>query len=127
MKPGFPTSTILSVASSQSLGTSNASQTASSSIWDDALDRHLAKLKPADRKICRQLQTNFTFDQASFEAFFLPLQKKYEGNKFHRLMARAGPIATHILSFGRAMDVAVGQGPLGAGLIWGGMRVLLEV
>ncbi|KKZ61380.1 hypothetical protein EMCG_03986 [[Emmonsia] crescens] len=98
-----------------------------SDVWEKALKSHLATLKPKDRAFCLEVQANSTFDQAAMEQIFDPLQKKYESAIFHRIMERVGPICTHIISFGRAVDVAVGQGPMAAGFIWGGMRLLLDV
>ncbi|OJD10865.1 hypothetical protein AJ78_08235, partial [Emergomyces pasteurianus Ep9510] len=96
-------------------------------VWEEALKSHLAKLKPKDRAFCLQVQSNSTFDQAGMERLFDPLQKKYESAIFHHIIERVGPICAHILSFGRAVDVAVGQAPMAAGLIWGGIRLLLDV
>lgn len=67
------------------------------------------------------------FDQAGLKKMFQPLESRYHGNKFHMIMERVGKISSHILSFGKAIDVAVGQSTLATGLIWGGMRLLLEV
>ncbi|OAX81827.1 hypothetical protein ACJ72_03830 [Emergomyces africanus] len=96
-------------------------------VWEEALKNHLAKLKPKDRAFCLQVQSNSTFDQEAMKRIFNPLQNKYESAIFHRIIERVGPICTHIMSFGRAVDVAVGQGPMAAGFIWGGMRLLLDV
>lgn len=74
-----------------------------------------------------ELQNTISFDQTGLEKMFQPLESEYQGSKSHIIMGRVGKISSHILSFGKAIDVVVGQSNLPVGLIWGGMRVLLEV
>ncbi|KAG4438253.1 hypothetical protein IFR05_006281 [Cadophora sp. M221] len=105
--------------------TPNASSNAG--VWEQVLECHLAKLKPRDREFCLKVRVSALLDQAALENLFHPLRQKYDQTLFQRIMGRVGPVLQHILSFGRAVDVAVGQGPMAAGLLWGGIRILLEV
>ncbi|RDW85285.1 hypothetical protein BP6252_02875 [Coleophoma cylindrospora] len=97
------------------------------SIWEDVLRDHLARLKPSDRRLCLEVQCYTTITPASLEDTFDQLRKKYDKGLFQRLLCRIGPVTTQILSFAKALDVIAGHGPMAAGLIWGAMRILLEV
>ncbi|KAH7310955.1 hypothetical protein BKA65DRAFT_543012 [Rhexocercosporidium sp. MPI-PUGE-AT-0058] len=105
--------------------TPNASS--NTGVWEQVVESHLAKLKPRDREFCLQVRISNALDKTTLESLFHPLRQKYDQAVFQRIMARVGPVLQHILSFGRAVDVAVGQGPMAAGLLWGGIRILLEV
>ncbi|RYN36471.1 hypothetical protein AA0119_g12327 [Alternaria tenuissima] len=98
------------------------------SIWLAVIDGHLERLKPGDRAQCAPIALNASVDELAIAAIFEPLRKKYEKDRFYRTLKRVYPIAEHVLSFGKAIDVAVGSGgSLSAGLIWGGIRILLAV
>jgi hypothetical protein len=98
------------------------------SIWLAVIDGHLERLKPEDRAQCAPIALNASVDELAIAAIFEPLRKKYEKDRFYRMLKRVHPIAEHVLSFGKAIDVAVGSGgSLSAGLIWGGIRILLAV
>jgi hypothetical protein len=120
-KFGVATAVLLAGANSSQNGSSTAT------AWEQVLEAHLAKLKPRDRQFCLQVRVSAALDQTALEELFKPLREKYDRTLFQRIMARVGPVLSHILSFGRAIDVAVGQGPMAAGLLWGGIRILLEV
>jgi hypothetical protein len=96
-------------------------------IWGVVLKEHLAKLKPRDRSFCLEVRCNTSLDEAALEEIFKPLKKRYDEGIFRIMMRRIVPVLSHVLSFGKAVGVAVGQGGTAAGLIWGGMRILLEV
>ncbi|KAL3479803.1 hypothetical protein BJX99DRAFT_255237 [Aspergillus californicus] len=95
--------------------------------WEEAIKKHLTKLKLRDQDRLRELTSNLTFDRAGFEDLLEPLRETYENRKFHSFLQRLGPIAQHCISFGKAVDVAVGGGPAPAAYIWGGIRLLLEI
>jgi hypothetical protein len=96
-------------------------------IWGVVLKEHLAKLKPRDRSFCLEVRCNTSLDEAALEEIFKPLKKRYDESIFRIMMRRIVPVLSQVLSFGKAVDAAVGQGGIAAGLIWGGMRILLEV
>ncbi len=117
------------VASAVLLTGANLTRNGSSTTdaWAQVLETHLAKLKPRDRQFCLRIRVRAALDQTALVELFKPLRQKYDQTLFRRLTARVSPVLSHILSFGRAIDVAVGQGPLAAGLLWGGIRILLEL
>lgn len=97
-------------------------------IWKAIIEGHLKQLKPKDRQQCAAIKVNASVNEAAIAAIFEPLRKKHEKDAFYRMLKRVNPIAEHVLSFGKAVDVAVGSGgSLAAGLIWGGIRILLAV
>ncbi|CAN9097052.1 unnamed protein product [Alternaria alternata] len=97
-------------------------------IWLAVIDGHLKQLKPKDRAICAPPAPTASVNEVVIAEIFEPLRKKHENDKFYRTLKRINPIAEHVLSFGKAIDVAVGSGgSLSAGLIWGGIRILLAV
>jgi hypothetical protein len=96
-------------------------------IWLAVIDGHLKQLKPKDRAICAPPAPTASVNEVVIAEIFEPLRKKHENDKFYRTLKRINPIAEHVLSFGKAIDVAVGSGgSLSAGLIWG-IRILLAV
>ena len=55
------------------------------------------------------------------------LQESYAGKMSTRFIGRIHPIASHVMSFGRAIDVLSQAGPTPIAFIWGGIRLILEV
>lgn len=107
-------------------GTSE-NRTGMSPIWQKVLQDHIAKLRDTDRALCAPLPCCVKVDQDSLAKTFKELRLKYESGSFHRFLDKIRPVAEHVLSFGRAIDIAVGGGDFGAGFIWGGIRILLAV
>jgi hypothetical protein len=107
--------------------TSGTKSDENSEIWNATLKDQINKLKPKDRKFCGPIRLDATLDEKTLAQIFTPLSIRYDKGLFQRLVKRIGPIADHVLSFGKAVDIAVGGGPLAAGLIWGGIRILLAV
>lgn len=101
--------------------------THASEIWKEVLKDHLSKLSEADRKLCDPVPCHVKVDQRTLDGMFAKLRPKYEAGLFHRFLEKVNSITEHVLSFGRAVDVAVGGGDLVAGLVWGGIRILLSV
>ena len=110
----------------QTNGATNSKKT--DLIWRAVLADHTKQLKPKDQLQCVPLALNASVDEAAIEAIFAPLRRKLEKDIFYRTLRRVNPIAEHVLSFGKAFDVAMGSGgPLAAGLVWGSIRILLAV
>lgn len=96
--------------------------------WKNMLLKHLSKLKPCDRTNLLPVDDAVYLDEAALEAIFQPLEEKYNSGVFQRMLKNVSPALSHAQSFGKAFDVACGGGgPLAAGLIWGGIRLVMEV
>lgn len=98
-----------------------------SNIWREVLKDYLAKLNDTDRRLCGPLPCHVKIDRRSLEDTFADIRPRYESGAFYKFLNKIQPINEHVQSFGRAIDVAVGGGDLGAGLVWGGITILLSV
>jgi hypothetical protein len=121
-----PVVQVTNAAITNAVGKTSTSTTMSN-IWTEVLNDHLAKLSNSDRQLCVPIPCHAVIDDRSLKAAFTPIRHKYESGNFHKFLDKVNLILEHVLSFGRAIDVAVGGGDLGAGLIWGGIRILLAV
>jgi hypothetical protein len=122
-----PSALVEATNSAVTSAVATSSQTNMSNIWEQVIKDNLAKLSATDRQLCVALPCHAVIDRASLEAAFGPIRDKYQSGNFHKFLDKINPIFEHVLSFGRAIDVAVGGGDLGAGLVWGGIRILLAV
>lgn len=98
-----------------------------SSIWREVLQEHVTSLSIADQKRCTAIPCHVVMDKSSLETMLSTVRPRYETSAFSRFLDKVGLIAAHVLSFGRAIDVSVSGGDLTAGVIWGAIRILLEV
>ena len=98
-----------------------------SAIWREVLKEHVANFSYEDQKHCTAISCHVAMDKRSLEAMLSTVRPRYDAGAFNRFLDKVGLISQHILSFGRAIDVSVGGGDLTTGVIWGGVRILLEV
>lgn len=98
-----------------------------SSIWQKAFNEHLSKLQPHDRDYIVHNGFSSGVTQEQVRDVVRSLELSYSRKLPSKTLARIYPIASHIQSFGRIVDVMVQSNPSIAALIWGGVRLVLEV
>ena len=56
-----------------------------------------------------------------------PCQERYTSNPAQRFLARLDPIVSHVRSFAGAINAVASANPVGAGIVWGGIYLVLIV
>lgn len=94
-------------------------------IWHQALKDYLEKLSDHDREFLLSVKSNAALDVKGVESLIQPIQTTYEKTAYSRLLEDTGSLLSHLESFGRAVDAGVASIQI-AGVIWGGIRLILE-
>ena len=66
-------------------------------------------------------------DREHLESFMNSLQSSYGKTFASHILHRVSPIMSHIQSFGRIVDIMVQSNPAISALVWGGVRLFIEV
>ena len=106
---------------------SGSSQRCTSFIWHDAMTRYIQQLPDEDQQSIISTDDDSTLTAQSLQNLMLPLIAKHKHGTVMQLLIKLGPILQHIRSFATIVDVAVQSHPNLACLIWGSVRLILEV
>lgn len=106
---------------------SGSSITSTSSIWHDAITLYIKQLPDEDQQSIISTMDDSALTAQSVEALISPLIAKHKHGAITKLLLKLGPTLQHIRSFATIVDVAVQSHPNVACLIWGGVRLILEV
>ena len=101
--------------------------TSTSSVWHDAITRYITQLSDEDQQSIISTKDDSALTAQSIETIISPLMAKHKQGGVMKLLIKLGPILQHIRSFATIVDVAVQSHPNVACLIWGGVRLILEV
>ena len=98
-----------------------------SSVWHDAMTRYIKQLPDEDQRSIISTKDDSALTAQSVESLVSPLIAEYQHGRVMNMLIRFGPILQHIRSFATVVDVAVQSHPNVACLIWGAVRLILEV
>lgn len=96
-------------------------------VWQGMLNEHLAKLKPKDLSYMLKAGLAPGLNEDQLNRLVSTLEDSYGKKYSSRALQKVHPIVSHIQSFGRVVDTMVQSNPEIAALIWGGVRLLMEV
>ena len=106
---------------------SGSSQICTSFIWHDAMTRYIKQLPDEDQQSIISTEDDSALTAQSLKTLISPLIAKHKHGAVMQLLIKFGPIFQHIRSFATIVDVAVQSHPNVACLIWGSVRLILEV
>ncbi len=106
---------------------SGSSATNTSSIWHDAMTLYIKQLPDEDQQSIVSTKDDSALTAQSIETLITPLIAKHKDGAVMKLLMKLGPTLQHIRSFATVVDVAVQSHPNVTCLIWGGVRLILEV
>ena len=126
---GPKASALTHVVQSLALETKNPSSptVSTSSIWHDAILLYISQLPDRDQQSIMSTKDDSALTSQSIETLIAPLMTKHEHGVVMRLLVKLGPTLQHVRSFATVVDVAVQSHPNVACLIWGGVRLILQV
>ena len=116
---------IESIASETTLRGSSTAST--SSVWHDAMTLYIKQLPEEDQRSITATKDDSALTAQSIETLIAPLIAKYKHGAGMKLLVKFGSTLQHVRSFATIVDVAVQSHPNVACLIWGGVRLILEV
>ena len=91
------------------------------------MDLYIKQLPERDRHCIVSTKDDSALTVQSLEALWSPLIVQHKQGTVMKLLIRLGPVLQHIRSFATIVDIAVQSHPNAACLIWGGVRLILEV
>ena len=98
-----------------------------SSIWHDAILLYISQLPDRDQQSIIATKDDSALTSQSIESLIAPLMTKHKRGVVMRLLVKLGTTLQHVRSFATVIDVAVQSHPNVASLIWGGVRLILQV
>ena len=98
-----------------------------SSIWHDAIVLYISQLPDRDQQSIISTKDDSALTSQSIETLIAPLITKHKHGVVMRLLVKLGTTLQHVRSFATVVDVAVQSHPNVACLIWGGIRLILQV
>lgn len=98
-----------------------------SPLWHKAMNLYIARLPEKDKEKILSLNDESTLNQESLNQLLTPLCSKYSQAVSARVLKMISPIVIHVVSFGRVVDVCIQSSPNLGPLIWGALRLALEV
>ena len=128
-EPGGEASSAMHLVQTINLGADHrvSSATSTSSIWHDAMTLYIRDLPKEDQHIIASTKDDSALTVQGIETLISPLIAKYKSGAVVKLLVKIGPTLKHIRSFATVVDVAVQSHPNVACLIWGCVRLVLEV
>lgn len=91
------------------------------------MTRYIQQLPDGDQQSIISTGDDSALTAQSLKNLMLPLIAKHKHGATMQLLIKLGPILQHIRSFATIVDVAVQSHPNLACLIWGSVRLILEV
>ena len=98
-----------------------------SSIWHSAMTTFIRKLSNEDRQAIVLTKDDSALTVQSLEKTFKPLLEKHQQGTVMKAIQKFESTLQHVRSFATIVDVAIQSHPNVACLIWGGIRLILEV
>ncbi|KAI1422503.1 hypothetical protein F5Y12DRAFT_762389 [Xylaria sp. FL1777] len=109
-------------------GRSNGlTETSVDSLWQTAVKRFVSRLPAADQQVVTAIDSNSTLNQQVLEAIFQPVKAAYSDSHFFKCLDLVHPIVNHVKSFAVVIDVLSQACANPACLIWGSIKLLLEI
>lgn len=105
----------------------DSSIVSTSSIWHDAMTLYIEQLPEEDQQSIISTKDDSALTAQSIEILIAPLIAKHKHGAVVKLLLKFGSTLQHIRSFATIVDVAIQSHPNVACLIWGGVRLILEV
>lgn len=96
-------------------------------LWQNALYLYVSRLPKEDQANVVLPAGLHALNQQTLEALLGPIRNEYSEDRFSQCLLRINPIINHIRSFAIVIDVTTQAHPNPASLIWGCLRLLLEV
>ena len=96
-------------------------------LWKVAMQCYVSRLAEKDRKTVIIPAESHAPNQQMLEKLLNPIRTKYTQDRFYQCLARINPVVNHIRSFAVVVDVATQANANPTSLIWGCVRLLLEV
>ncbi|KAI1385930.1 uncharacterized protein F4822DRAFT_445757 [Hypoxylon trugodes] len=97
------------------------------SLWQTALRQHVSRLPLEDQLAITSTDGSSIINQHSLGKIFEPIRTKYSQSFFFKCLHAVNPIVNHMRSFAVVVDVLTQTSPNPTSLIWGAIRLLLEV
>ena len=102
-------------------------QISTSIVWHAAITRYIKQLPDEDQQSIIATKDDSALTAESLKTLISPLIARHKQGAVMRLLLKFGPTLQHIRSFATIVDVAVQSHPNVACLLWGGVRLILEV
>jgi hypothetical protein len=95
--------------------------------WILAVDQYINQLQPRDKIAVLRWKYTQGLSVEDVDNILAPLKQSYMKGKSYRLIRTAYPFLEHLRSFGIVVDVCMQADPTPGALIWGAVRLVLEV
>ena len=105
----------------------SSSAVSTSSLWHDAMTLYIRQLPGEDQQSILSTKDDSALTTRSVETLIAPLIAKHKHGVVMKLLLKFGSTLQHIRSFATVVDVVVQSHPNVACLIWGAVRLILEV
>ena len=96
-------------------------------LWQTALNRYISRLPQNDQNSIVKPNANNTLTQQNLETILEPIRTGFSQAQLFQCLSQINPIVNHVRSFAVVLDVAIQSNPNPATLIWGCIKLLLEV
>lgn len=97
------------------------------SLWQEVWNDYFYRLHPEAQEFIMQNRSDQQLTEDQGQTLLQDIQTSYAGKTSTRLMAKIYAIVSHVMSFGRAIDILAQAGPSPMLLVWGLVRLILEV
>lgn len=104
-----------------------SSKVSTSSVWQDAMTLYIKQLPAEDQQSIISTTDDSALTVQSIETLIAPLITMHKHGAVMKLLVKFGPTLQHVRSFATVVDVAIQSHPNAACLIWGGIKLILEV
>ena len=98
-----------------------------SPLWHQAMSQYVENLSADDQRSIVSMKDDSALTTQNLERLFIPLLEQHKRGNVNKLLLTFGSTLRHVRSFATIIDVAVQSHPNVACLIWGGIRLVLEV
>lgn len=95
--------------------------------WELAVERCIDKLKPEDKITVLQWKRDQILSAEDVDEIVRPLKERYASSRSFRCISSSYPFLEHLRSFSTVIDVCVQTNPNPGALIWGCVKLVLEV
>lgn len=94
-------------------------------LWTQALEQALSDLPAEDSRWLSQEQNRTAFTSTQMVEAIRPLQEQYTNHRVQRFFAKIDPIVSHVRAFAGVLTVFANANPVGAGITWGCVYLVL--
>lgn len=96
-------------------------------LWAQALRKALTDLPAKDSRWLAEKQNRTPFTSTQIIHAIRPFQEKYSNHPVQKFFAKIDPIISHVRSFAGVISVFANANPIGAGITWGCIYLVLVV